>query len=160
MTPAVAQARRAGIAFTLHRYDSDPRHPSFGLEAAERLGEPPERVFKTLIAELGADRGSELVVAVLPVDARLNLKKLARAAGARKAAMAPVEQAERATGYVHGGISPLGQKKVLRCFIDDSARRQSRLFVSAGRRGLEIELSPVDLQRMTEGVWSELSDKE
>lgn len=149
MTPAVTLAQKAGIAFTLHRYGHDPDAPSFGTEAAEKLGLPTERVFKTLIASMTLTGRETLVVAVVPVSGQLDLKRLAAALGGKKAAMAEVAEAQRATGYLVGGISPLGQKRRLPAVIDDSASRFATIFVSAGRRGLEIELAATDLQRLT-----------
>jgi Cys-tRNA(Pro)/Cys-tRNA(Cys) deacylase len=145
MTPAIIAAAKAKIHITVHEYEHDPACTAFGLEAAEKLGVDPRQVFKTLVADLGG----ELVVAVIPVQAMLALKHLARAAGAKKAAMADKPLAERTTGYVLGGISPLGQKKRLRTFIDSSARSHQTILVSGGRRGLDIEIAPVDLARMT-----------
>lgn len=145
MTAAILAARRAGIPFDVHRYEHDPGAPSYGLEAAEKLGVEPARVFKTLLVKLDASR---LVVAVVPVAASLDLKACAAALGARKAAMAEIAEAERATGYVAGGISPLGQKKRLPTVVDASALEWQRVCVSAGRRGLEIELAPADLVRL------------
>ena len=138
MTPAIDAARKAKIVFSIHEYEHDPSAASFGLEAAEKLGLDPARVFKTLVV----DAGSELVVAVLPVACQLNLKRLAKAVGAKKACMADVQLVERTTGFVVGGVSPLGQKKRLATVIDKSAKEHETIFVSAGRRGLDIELSP------------------
>lgn len=152
MTPAINAAKKAKVAFTVREYAHDPSCQSYGLEAAEKLGEDPARVFKTLVADLGG----ELVVAVIPVEAMLGLKQLAKAAGAKKAAMADKALVERATGYVLGGVSPLGQKKRLRTFIDASAMSHPAILVSAGRRGLEIELSPHDLARLTNGEFADL----
>jgi Cys-tRNA(Pro)/Cys-tRNA(Cys) deacylase len=145
MTPAIDAARKAKINFFIHGYEHDPAATSFGLEAAEKLGLDPARVFKTLVVAAG----SELVVAVLPVAHQLNLKRLAKALGVKKTAMADVRQVERATGFVVGGVSPLGQKKRLATVIDDSAKGHETIFVSAGRRGLDIELSPQDLAGLT-----------
>lgn len=147
MTPALEQARTAGIACTLHEYLHDPGAASYGLEAAEKLALPPEQVFKTLIVKLD---GNQLAVAVLPVTQQLSLKQMARAAGAKKAVMADPAEVERVTGYVLGGVSPLGQKKRLATFIDASARQHATIHVSAGRRGLEIELAPGDLAALTD----------
>ena len=147
-TPAIAAAEGAQVAFTLHEYAHDPRAASYGLEAAEALGVAPERVFKTLLASVD---GARLVVAVVPVVAQLDLKSLAAAAGGRKAELAKPVDAERATGYVVGGISPLGQKKRLATFVDASAAAHPTIHVSAGRRGLEIELAPADLVALTGG---------
>ena len=145
MTPAVALAKRAGIRFVVHQYEHDPGHPSYGEEAAERLGVDPGRVFKTLVFSLD---GRRLAVAVVPVSAMLDLKAAAKALGGKKAAMASAAEVERSTGYVLGGVSPLGQKRRLASLIDESARDLETLFVSAGRRGLEIELAPRDLCRL------------
>lgn len=146
-TPAIVAAERAKVAYTVHEYAHDPRAESYGLEAAEALGVEPERVFKTLLALLD---GARLVVAVVPVTAQLDLKALASAAGGRKAEMAKPADAERATGYVVGGISPLGQKKRLATFVDASAAAHPTIHVSAGRRGLEIELAAADLVALTD----------
>jgi len=145
VTPAVNAARKAGIPFTLHEYRHDPRAGSYGLEAAEALGLDVARVFKTLVA---AAEGKGLWVAVVPVAGLLDLKALAEAAGAKRAAMADPKAAERATGYVVGGISPLGQRQRLSTAVDASALQFDTIFVSAGRRGLEIELAPADLVRL------------
>ena len=142
-TTATAALERAGIPFTVHEYPHDPRHESYGREASQALGVAADRVFKTLIAEVDG----ALVVGVVPVEGQLDLKALAAAAGGKKAAMAPVPTAERATGYVAGGISPVGQRKKLPVVIDESALRFPTVFCSAGRRGLEIELAPADLVR-------------
>jgi Cys-tRNA(Pro)/Cys-tRNA(Cys) deacylase len=142
-TPATIALERAGITFTVHEYAHDRRHESYGLEASQALGVPAERMFKTLVAEVDG----ALVVGVVPVDGQLDLKALAAAHGGKRAAMAPVTAAERATGYVAGGISPLGQRKRLPVVIDASALRFATVFCSGGRRGLEIELAPSDLAR-------------
>ena len=142
-TTATIALERARIPFTVHEYAHDPRHDSYGMEASEALGVAPERVFKTLVTEVDGN----LVVAVVPVSGELDLKALAAAAGGKKAAMADVTAAERATGYVTGGISPLGQRKRLPVVVDESAMSQPTMFCSAGRRGLEIELAPADLVR-------------
>ena len=144
-TTATIALERARIAFTVHEYDHDPRHDSYGLEASEALGVPPERVFKTLIAEVDGN----LVTAVVPVAGELDLKALAATVGGKKAAMADVTAAERATGYVAGGISPVGQRKRLPVVLDASAMDGATMFCSAGRRGLEIELAPGDLALAT-----------
>lgn len=149
MTPAVTAAKRAKIDFELHQYDHDPAGESYGLEAAEALELPPAQVFKTLVAVLDDGR---LAVGLVPVERSLDLKALAAALGAKKASMAPVADAERATGYVAGGISPLGQRKRLPMVLDASAQGQSAVYVSAGRRGLEISLAPDALQRLTGAV--------
>lgn len=153
MTPAINAAKKAKISIVVREYAHDPACASYGLEAAEKLGVDPERVFKTLVADLGG----ELVVVVIPVEAMLSLKLLAKAAGAKKAAMADKSLVERTTGYVLGGVSPLGQKKRLRTFIDASAGDHSTILVSGGRRGLDIEIDPQDLARMTGGSFAPLA---
>lgn len=153
MTPAINAAKKAGITFVVREYDHDPSCTAYGLEAAEKLGVDPRQVFKTLVADLGG----ELVVAVIPVESMLGLKQLAKAAGAKKAAMADRVLVERATGYVLGGVSPLGQKKRLRTFIDISAQAHPAMLVSGGRRGLDIELAPEDLARMTAAHFTPLA---
>lgn len=142
MTPAVTALERLGLPFRVLDYEHDPRSEAYGTEAAEALALDPHAVFKTLLARLDPD---ELVVALVPVTTSLDLKALARAGGAKRAAMADPADAERATGYVVGGISPLGQKKRLRTFVDDSVTILDECFVSGGRRGLELELAPDDL---------------
>ena len=152
-TPATKAATKAGIGFIVHEYRHDPKAESYGSEAADRLGLDPAQVFKTLIADVD----SRLVVAVVPVNCQLDLRALAAAAGAKKAALADERAAERATGYVLGGISPLGQRKDLPTYIDESARTLDTMFVSAGRRGLEIELSPDDLARLTNAAMAAIA---
>ena len=147
-TPATLAAERAGIDFRVHEYEHDPRAPAYGLEAAERLGLDPARVLKTLVAELD---GKDLLVALVPSARELNLKALAAAAGGKRTGLADPRAAERATGYVVGGISPLGQRRRLPTFVDDAAPADGRVYVSGGRRGLELELSLADLLRLTEG---------
>jgi Cys-tRNA(Pro)/Cys-tRNA(Cys) deacylase len=144
-TPATVALTRAGIGFTLHEYEHDPRAASYGLEAAEALGLDPARVFKTLLADLDGT----LVVAVVPVAGKLDLKALARALGGSKAVMADPRVAERATGYVTGGISPVGQKRPLRTVVDASATAYDVVYVSAGRRGLDLGIAPADLVTVT-----------
>jgi Cys-tRNA(Pro)/Cys-tRNA(Cys) deacylase len=145
-TPATIAAERAGIPFAVHEYEHDPRAESYGLEAAARMGADAARVFKTLVASVD----EQLAVCVVPVEAQLDLKAAAQAAGGRRAALAPPAAAERATGYVVGGISPLGQRRRLPTLVDETALAHETVYVSAGRRGLEIELSPVDLVRLTD----------
>jgi Cys-tRNA(Pro)/Cys-tRNA(Cys) deacylase len=139
-TPATAAARRAGIRFEVLEYEHDEASASYGLEAAERLGLDPARVFKTLLATVDG----ELCVCVLPVDSQLDLRALGK-----RAAMADPRDAQRATGYVVGGISPLGQRKRIRTLLDEGAFEHETIFVSAGRRGLELELTPADLAALT-----------
>ncbi|MFL6105512.1 MAG: Cys-tRNA(Pro) deacylase [Marmoricola sp.] len=152
-TPATMTLDRAGIAFTVHAYEHDPAAASYGLEAAEALGLHPEVVFKTLLV----DADGELVVGVVPVVAQLDLKALAAALGAKKAVMADPALAARVTGYVVGGISPVGQKKRLRTVLDDSALRHDRVYVSGGRRGLDIGLRPDDLVTATGALTASIS---
>ena len=149
MTPAIDAAKQAGITHQIHMYVHKPTSESYGLEAAEKLGVPPERVFKTLIAELDDGR---LAVGIVPVATSLNLKALATALGAKRAEMADMAKAERTTGYVAGGISPIGQKKRLPTVLDESATSHATIYVSAGRRGLEIELATDDLLKLTRGL--------
>ncbi|MFE3603124.1 Cys-tRNA(Pro) deacylase [Streptomyces sp. NPDC059142] len=147
-TPATVALTASGTAHTLHAYEHDPASPSYGEEAAQALGVSPDRVFKTLVAEVDG----ELTVAVVPVAGSLDLKALAVAVGGKRAAMADPAAAERTTGYVRGGISPLGQRKRLRTVLDASAEAHPTVCVSAGRRGLEVELAPGDLAALTGAV--------
>lgn len=149
MTPAIRLLEKRGISHTVTQYELAASGGSYGLHAAQTLGLEAASVFKTLIAEL--DSGA-LVVAVVPVDATLDLKALAKAAGARKAQMADHQAAERATGYVVGGISPLGQKKHLATFIDKSAEQLAQMHISGGKRGLEISLAPADLLTLAQAT--------
>jgi Cys-tRNA(Pro)/Cys-tRNA(Cys) deacylase len=142
-TTATVALERARIPFTVHEYPHDPRHESYGQEAAQALGVPAERIFKTLIAAVDG----ALVAGVVPVGGQLDLKALAAAAGGKRATMAGVTAAERATGYVAGGISPVGLRKRLPVVLDASALAHRTVFCSGGRRGLEIELAPADLVR-------------
>ncbi|MET0029202.1 MAG: Cys-tRNA(Pro) deacylase [Candidatus Thiodiazotropha sp.] len=153
MTPAIAVAKKAGIAFTTHSYEHDPQHESYGLEAAEKLGIPPTQVFKTLVVALD---GKGLAVAIVPVSTTLDLKAMAKSLGAKKVAMADARSVERSSGYVLGGVSPLGQKRLLPTLIDASARSLSQMFVSAGRRGLEIALDPQDLCALLDADFQEI----
>jgi len=155
MTPGITLAKTASIAHTIHEYAHDPKHASYGLEAAEKMGVPAAQVFKTLVVELDT---KELVVGIVPVSTTLNMKAIARAAGAKRAAMADAGRVQRTTGYVLGGVSPLGQKKLLRTFIDDTAQQFDAVFVSAGKRGLEIELSPNDLARLTRASYAGIAE--
>ena len=147
MTPAIKTAEKARIVFTVHDYEHDPNADSYGLEAATALGVDATRVFKTLLVSLQGGT-APLAVGIVPVESQLDLKAFAVVAGAKKASMADPKQAERVTGYLVGGISPLGQKKSLPTIIDTSATEFDTVYVSAGRRGLEIELAPNDLQAL------------
>jgi Cys-tRNA(Pro)/Cys-tRNA(Cys) deacylase len=150
MTPAVVAAERAGIPFTLHEYEHDPKAASYGLEAAEKTGVDPARVFKTLVVS----QDGKLSVAIVPVAAQLDLRALGK-----RAVLADRAAAERATGYVLGGISPLGQRKSLPTLLDESALAFPTVYVSAGRRGLEIELAPDDLLALTNGRAQRLTSR-
>lgn len=141
MTPAIEAARRAGLDHRVIEFECQSVR-GYGEEAAAALGVGPELVYKTLVAKLD---GKRLVVALVPVNAELNLKALATLAGAKRAEMAPPREAERATGYLLGGISPLGQRRALPTFADESIASAERVYVSGGRRGLELELAPHDL---------------
>ncbi|MEU4684674.1 Cys-tRNA(Pro) deacylase [Streptomyces xinghaiensis] len=147
-TPATVALTEAGTVFTVHSYEHDPAAASYGAEAAEAMGVDAARVFKTLLAEVDG----ALTVAVVPVSGSLDLKALAAAAGGKRAAMADPAAAERATGYVRGGISPLGQRRRLPTVLDASAAEHATICVSAGRRGLEVELAPADLAGLTGAV--------
>lgn len=147
-TPATVALDRAGIAYERHPYPHDPSAPSYGLEAAQALGVEPARVFKTLLVEAGKG----LAVGIVPVDGQLDLKALAAALGAKGVTMADPAAAERSTGYVVGGISPLGQKRALPTVLDETAYAHPTVFVSGGRRGFDIELRPEDLATATRAV--------
>ena len=148
MTPAIDIVRKAEVEHTVHEYQYDPSADSYGKGAAEALGVDPDQVFKTLVTALDGRR-DQLVVAIVPTSKTLHLKALASAAGAKKADMADPKVAERATGYVVGGISPLAQRKRLPTILDESAEDHQTIYVSAGRRGLQIELPPEDLIELT-----------
>jgi Cys-tRNA(Pro)/Cys-tRNA(Cys) deacylase len=147
-TPATALLTAQKVEHTLHPYDVSPDAPNYGALVAQALGVAPERVFKTLIAEVDG----ALVVGVVPVTGELDLKALAHAVGGKRAVMAVRADAERSSGYVRGGISPLGQRKKLPTVIDDSALSLDLMYVSAGRRGLQAGLKPADLIRLTDAV--------
>jgi len=153
MTPAINVAKKHNIVHQIHEYSHDPAAESYGLEAAEKLGVPAARVFKTLVVSID---NKELVVAVLPVSSMLSMKQIAKAAGGKKAVMAARAEVERSSAYVPGGVSPLGQRKQLRTIIDSSAQDHDTVFVSAGRRGLEIELSARDLKMLVNGTFTSL----
>ena len=144
-TPATVALAAAGIPFTAHAYEHDPANTNFGLEAASALGLDPEQVFKTLLADVDG----ALVVGIVPVTGKLDLKALAAAVGGKKAEMADPKLAERRTGYVVGGISPIGQKIAHPTVLDETAELFDTVFVSGGRRGLDLELAPADLVRVT-----------
>ncbi len=153
MTPAINAAKKAGIHFRVKEYEHSPAAESFGLEAAEKLGLSPDQVFKTLVVT----DGKKLYVGVLPVSNQLNLKLMAKALGLKRVTMADKQKVAVSTGYVLGGVSPIGQKKSLPTIIDSSAQTLASINVSAGRRGLEIELSARDLQRLTNATLADIS---
>ncbi|ANC29671.1 Cys-tRNA(Pro)/Cys-tRNA(Cys) deacylase YbaK [Isoptericola dokdonensis DS-3] len=153
-TPAIVALDRAGVPYTLHPYEHDPASGlSYGLEAAAALGADPAQVFKTLLADVDG----ALVVGIVPVAGSLDLKALARAVGGKRATMADLAVAQRATGYVVGGISPLGQKQRLRTVLDATATGFDVVYISAGRRGLDLSLAPADLLRLTGGVTADVA---
>ncbi|MFI6510745.1 Cys-tRNA(Pro) deacylase [Streptosporangium sp. NPDC050855] len=147
-TPATVALTQAGTDFTLHPYEHDANAQAYGEEAADALGVPYERIFKTLVAEVEGG----LAVAVVPVAGKLDLKAFAAALGSKRAAMADAAKVERVTGYVVGGISPLGQRRLLPTVVDASALEFETIYFSAGRRGLQIETSPAELVRLTKAV--------
>jgi Cys-tRNA(Pro)/Cys-tRNA(Cys) deacylase len=152
-TPATTALQKAGIAFTVHEYDYDPDAEQIGLQAAEALGVSPARLLKTLMARAG----STVVCVLMPSDRKLSPKKLADAAGSKDAAMLTVPDAERATGYHVGGISPFGQKRRVRAFIDGTALAFPTVIVNGGRRGLQIELDSADLMKVLDATAADLS---
>lgn len=154
MTPAVDFLKKHDVPFRLHDYDSDPTATSYGDEAAQKMGVPADRVFKTLIVSLVDE---SLAVGVVPVSAMLNLKSIAKVLGAKKAVMAEPTRVERVTGYVLGGVSPVGQKKLLPTIIDERAGSFDTIFVSGGRRGLEIEIAPGDLCAVLNARFAKIS---
>lgn len=147
-TPATVALTRAGVEFSIHAYEHDPRATSFGLEAAAALGLDPQEVFKTLLADVDG----RTVVGIVPVSGSLDLKALAAAAGGRRAEMTDPARAQRLTGYVLGGISPLGQRTSLPTYLDVSAEPLARIYVSGGRRGLDVGVHPADLIKVTGAV--------
>jgi len=153
MTPAIYLVKKKKIAHKVHEYDHAPSNESYGLEAAQKMAVHESRVFKTLVVSLDT---KELVVALIPVSSMLSMKHIAKTAGAKKASMADKSDVARSTGYVLGGVSPLGQKKNLRTIIDSSANNHTTIYVSAGRRGLEIELSPSDLKELCNAKFHEI----
>jgi Cys-tRNA(Pro)/Cys-tRNA(Cys) deacylase len=153
MTPAINAAKKKKVPFAVHQYNHDPANEAYGKEAAEKMGIAAEKVFKTLVVQVD---GKSLVGAVLPVASMLSMKLIAKAAGAKKAAMADKAVVERSTGYVLGGVSPLGQKKRIPTIIDSSAEDFSTIYVSGGRRGLQIELSATDLAGAIGAVFADI----
>lgn len=155
-TPATLALSKSGVSHVVHEYDHDPANRHFGDESVAVLGLPAEQVFKTLVADL-LGGGAPMVCAVVPVSGQLDLKALAHAAGAKKASLADPAVAERITGYVVGGISPLGQKRQLPVYIDESARALPTILVSGGRRGLSVELAAEDLARLLGARFADLA---
>ncbi|MBZ9610494.1 Cys-tRNA(Pro) deacylase [Rheinheimera maricola] len=153
MTPAIDLAKQQGISYRLHHYQHDAASASYGLEAAEKLGINPAQVFKTLVLQLD---GKQLAVALLPVNQQLSMKLVAKALGAKKAEMANAGDVMRSTGYVLGGVSPLGQKKRLPTVIDSNACQFGTIYISAGKRGLEIELAATDLATLLDASFAAL----
>lgn len=153
MTPAILTARKHNLDFFVHDYEHDLSAESFGMEASEKLGVDPKQVFKTLVV---ADSDGKLYVAILPVSHSLSLKKCAKAMGVKKVSMADPKQVEASTGYVLGGVSPLGQKKRLPTVIDSTAKGFATIYVSAGKRGLEIELSSQDLANILDAKFANI----
>ncbi|MGW9265291.1 Cys-tRNA(Pro) deacylase [Gordonia terrae] len=160
-TPAIAALERARIAHSVHRYAHDPRSEAYGAEAvaalADALGVRAEQIFKTLVIELSGGERSGLAVAVVPVPGKLSLKSAAAALSASKATMAEAKAVTRTTGYVLGGVSPVGQRTLLPTVIDSSATAFDKVLCSAGKRGLEIELAPADLVTITEAVVADIA---
>ena len=153
MTPAINLLKKNNIAHQIHEYTHDATCESYGLEAATKLGVSEDRVFKTLVLTLS---NGDLAMGILPVSSLLSMKLVSKAAGAKSATMADKNTVERSTGYVLGGVSPLGQKKCLKTMIDQSAATYATIFVSAGRRGLEIELNPEDLKTLTSATYADI----
>ena len=154
MTPAINAAKKARIDFQVHQYEHDSDSSSYGEEAVEKMGQNPEQVFKTLVVKLD---GKQLAVAIVPVAKMLDLKAIATACKAKKAVMAEPQEVQRSTGYVLGGVSPLGQKKRLPTILDQSSDAFPKIFVSAGKRGLEIELAPEALLQLTSGQYATIA---
>ena len=156
-TPATDALSAAGVSFHVLAYEHDPRAGSYGMEAAEALGRPPGQVFKTLLVDVASTGRPDLAVGIVPVDRQLDLKAVATALGAKRAVMADPVAAQRSTGYVLGGISPIGQRTALPTVVDESAILHETVLVSGGRRGLDVELAPDDLVRLTHGTYAPIA---
>ncbi|GIU35013.1 Cys-tRNA(Pro) deacylase [Shewanella schlegeliana] len=154
MTPAIDLLVKHKIAHQVHEYHHDPACQAYGLEAAEKIGVAPELVFKTLVVKLD---GKQLAVAIIPVAEKLSMKAIAKAAKAKKAVMAEAAEVQRSSGYVLGGVSPLGQKRLLTTVIDDSASQLEQMYVSGGRRGLDIALAPEDIKQLLKADFAPLT---
>ena len=154
MTPAIDLLVKHKIAHQVHEYQHDPSCQAYGLEAAEKIGVAPELVFKTLVVKLD---GKSLAVAIIPVAEKLSMKAIAKAAKAKKAVMAEAAEVQRSSGYVLGGVSPLGQKRLLTTVIDGSAVNLMQMYVSGGRRGLDIALAPEDLKQLLKASFAPLT---
>lgn len=153
-TPATKLLNQFGVPYIVHEYQHDPSATSYGLEAADKLGYPYEQVFKTLVVQI--DEG--FAVAIVPVNRQVNLKSVAKIVGSKKALLAKPEIASRLTGYVVGGISPVGQKKLLPTVIDEQAQLQDSILVSGGKRGFDIEINPVDLAQIVKAIFAPIAD--
>ena len=156
MTPAIELAKQLNLDYQLHDYNHDSQAPSYGLEAAEKLGVAAEQVYKTLVVQT---ENNKLAVAIVPVNSSVNFKKMAKAISCKKVQMADPKQVERSTGYVLGGVSPLGQKKRLVTVIEQAAQQQSTIYVSAGRRGLELQLTAQQLAEALDASFADIADK-